>query len=168
MSLQTMEAGRGIPESSRARRHSPNRSVFRPYSLNTVIIGFFLVGQLVGSSGGVLFLAEFVVTSVSLVLGGAGTISASTMESWGCFFCLSCAAFWGYLFARVALVDAVRQKRRGASSTFLCTCLTVAGLLWVGCLFLWEWELPTIAVIARPYSVRSRRHYQMPISQLLQ
>ena len=72
MSLQSMEAGRGLSGTHSATRSSAKRSIFRPFSLNTVIIGFFLIGQLVGSSGGVLFLAEFVVTSVSLVLGGAG------------------------------------------------------------------------------------------------
>jgi hypothetical protein len=76
MSIQAMETGRGMAAVSDS--NSPNaRSVFRPHGLNTIVIGFFLVGHLVGSSGGILFLAEFVVTSVSLVLGGAGTISAS-------------------------------------------------------------------------------------------
>ena len=143
MSLQSMEAGRGTREDCR-----PNcRSIFSAFSLNTVIVAFFMIGHLVGSSGGVLFLAEFAVTSVSLVLGGAGTISASAMESWGCFFCLSSTAFWGYLFARVALVDGMRQKRRGASSVFLCASLaTLLGMWMISCL-LWNWEVPPQAMI---------------------
>lgn len=119
VSLQSMETGRGIPSSS---SNPPGRSIFRPVGLNTVVIGFFLIGQLVGSSGGVLFLAEFVVTSVSLVLGGAGTISASAMESWGCFFVLSTTAFWGYVFARVALMDGMVSFRRMESLDNVSNC----------------------------------------------
>jgi hypothetical protein len=146
VSLQSMETGRGIPSSS---SNPPKRSIFRPFGLNTVVIGFFLIGQLVGSSGGVLFLAEFVVTSVSLVLGGAGTISSSAMESWGYFFCLSSTAFWGYLFARVALMDGMRHKKRGASGVFLCASLVAISLLWMLTLLVWEWEVAPTEMIVR-------------------
>lgn len=61
---------------------STTGSLITTLSLVTVVILAFLVGQLVGSSGGTMFLAEFIVTSVSLLLGGAGTISANAMESW--------------------------------------------------------------------------------------
>ena len=91
LSLQCMETGRGPSDD----RNTNKRSIFSPFSLNTVVIAFLIIGNLVGSSGGVVFLAEFIVTSVSLVLGGAGTISASAMESWGCFICLSSTAFLG-------------------------------------------------------------------------
>jgi len=63
MSLQYMEIGNGSL--------SPGR-IFKPMRLNVVIVTSFLFGQLVGSSGGVLFLAEFIVTTISLLLGGAG------------------------------------------------------------------------------------------------
>ena len=38
--------------------------------LHLVVTASILMGQLVGSSGGILFLAEFVVTAVGLILGG--------------------------------------------------------------------------------------------------
>jgi Na+/H+ antiporter NhaC len=37
-------------------------SLAKPRRLNTLVIGFILIGQLVGSSGGILFLAEFRLT----------------------------------------------------------------------------------------------------------
>ena len=109
--------------------------------------------QLLGSSGGVLFLAEFVVTSISFILGGAGTISASSVESWGCFFCLSSTAFWGYLFGRVALMDGIiRQKRFVQSSLFsttlLCASLAAVLFMWVWIL-LWRWDVPASLMILR-------------------
>lgn len=83
VSVQSLEKGRpGISITNTG-------SFIREMDLLTIFIFAFLVGQLVGSSGGTMFLAEFIVTSISLVLGGAGTVSASAMESWGCFFCLS-------------------------------------------------------------------------------
>jgi hypothetical protein len=106
--------------------------------------------QLVGSSGGVLFLAEFVVTSISLILGGAGTISAIAMESWGIFFCLSTAAFWGYIFGRVAVMEGIRQKRSGFSSIVLCISLGVVLVLWLVAFLAWKWEVPVQLVILRP------------------
>ena len=56
-------------------------AVLKSLNLVTLVSLSFLLGQLLGSSGGVLFLAEFVVTSISFILGGAGTISASSVES---------------------------------------------------------------------------------------
>lgn len=93
-------------------------------------------------------------TSISFVLGGAGTISASSVASWGCFFGLSSTAFWGYLFGRVALVDAViRQKRRvrnkGYSLVLLCASIAVVFILWV-LLFFWRWDVPVSLMIVRP------------------
>jgi hypothetical protein len=163
VSLQSMETGRGIPSSS---SNPPGRSIFRPFGLNTVVIAFFLIGQLVGSSGGVLFLAEFVVTSVSLVLGGAGTVSASAMESWGCFFCLSTTAFWGYIFARVALMDGTRNKKRGASGVFLCASLVAISLLWMLTLLVWQWDVPPTAMLIR--DSLSKRSDRKQIAQQLQ
>jgi len=144
MSLQSMEVGRQTKNSTGAH------STLKPLALNTIVIMSFLVGQLIGSSGGILFLAEFVVTTVSLVLGGAGTISASAMESWGCFFCLSSTAFWGYLFARVALIDGIRHKRRRPSSVVLCGCIIAITGLWLGTLWVWKWDMPPSLMIMRP------------------
>ena len=144
MSLQSMETGRaGVTISETG-------SVVETLSLVTIVIMGFLVGQLVGSSGGVLFLAEFVVTSISLVLGGAGTISASAMESWGTFFCLAVTAFWGYLFGRVSIMEGIKQKRSGFSSIMLCLSLFVLAILWMVAMFAWKWESPIELVIHRP------------------
>jgi len=101
-----------------------------------------------------LFLAEFIVTSISFLLGGAGTISASSVESWGRFFCLSSTAFWGYLFGRVALMDGIiRQKNMMRnhlfSTTLLCGSLAVAFVMLV-LMFLWRWDAPVSLMILRP------------------
>ena len=101
-----------------------------------------------------MFLAEFVVTSISFILGGAGTISASSVESWGCFFFLSSTAFWGYLFGRVALMDGIiRQKRMVRNSLFstslLCGSLAFALVVWV-LMFVWRWDVPVSLMILRP------------------
>ena len=106
--------------------------------------------QLVGSSGGVLFLAEFVVTYISLVVGGTGTIFAMAIESGGTFFCLSTTAFWGYLFGRVAVIEGIRQKCRGFSSIGLCISLCVMLVLWLVAFLAWKWEGPVQLVILRP------------------
>ena len=45
-------------------------SKFDQMPLQLVVTSSILVGQLVGSSGGILFFAEFVVTAVGLLLGG--------------------------------------------------------------------------------------------------
>lgn len=139
VSLQSMEIGRTIPSTS---NNPPGLSFFRPFGMNTVVIAFVLIGQLVGSSGGLFFLAEFVITAVSLVLGGAGTVSTSAMESWACFFCLSTTAFWGYIVARVALMDGTRNKKLGTSGVFLRTSLVGVSLLWMLTLMVWEWDVP--------------------------
>lgn len=122
---------------------------------------FFLAGQLVGSSGGILFLAEFVVTTVGLVLGGAATISTNAFESWICFFCLSSTAFWGYLLARVSLANSVRLDRHCGSVSggvnalcparlLLMASVGIFGLLWFTSTMLCEWELLTTVMLVRP------------------
>jgi len=140
MSLQYMEQGNG---SVKPRR------IFKPMRLNVVIITSFLFGQLVGSSGGILFLAEFVVTTISLLLGGAATISTNAVESWMTFFFLSATSFVGYLFARVALVDNTRNKRGGVPSFLLLLSLVALSCLTV-CTFLFlEFEIPPTALMIR-------------------
>lgn len=144
MSLQSMEMGRiGVTVATTG-------SIVETLSLVTIIIFCFLMGQLVGSSGGVLFLAEFVVTSISLVLGGAGTISGSAMESWGTFFCFAITAFWGYLFGRVSIMEGIRYKKSGFSSIMLCFSLFLLAVLWLVTIFAWTWEHPMELVFQRP------------------
>mmetsp|Transcript_8536 Transcript_8536/g.19279 ORF Transcript_8536/g.19279 Transcript_8536/m.19279 type:complete len:1782 (+) Transcript_8536:111-5456(+) len=140
MSLQYMEIGNGSL--------SPGR-IFKPMRLNVVIVTSFLFGQLVGSSGGVLFLAEFIVTTISLLLGGAATVSTNAAESWITFFFLSSASFCGYLFARVALVDNSRNKRGGIPSSLLLLSLVVLSFLTVFALFYLDWQIPMTLMIER-------------------
>jgi hypothetical protein len=142
VSLHSMEKGRfGV---------SVADSILTEFSLVTVVILAFLIGQLVGSSGGIFFLCDFVVTSIGLLLGGFGAISASAMESWGCFFCLSTTAFWGYLFGRVALMDGIRQKRGGYSSVLLSKSVAFLCCFWIFFFVLMRWDAPVSLVISQP------------------
>lgn len=159
MSLNYMEI-------SRTPRSISVLSKFRHMRFEVFVTMFFLVGQLVGSSGGILFLAEFVVTTIGLVLGGAATISTNAFESWVCFFCLSSTAFWGYLLARVSLANGVRQQSQrqqgvGAGgvvsmassscpSLLLIVSFFVFLVLWITSTLLCEWELPTTIMIVHP------------------
>jgi hypothetical protein len=172
VSVHSMEKGRSSVTD--IGNNNSTGSMLKEFSLVTVVILAFLVGQLVGSSGGVLFLAEFVVTSMSLILGGAGTISASAMESWGCFFCLSSTAFWGYLFGRVALMDGIRQKRGGYSSVLLSKSVAFLCCFWILVFCVCTWDSPVSLVIAQPSlskGVRDWNHYhgkQVNVKHLLQ
>lgn len=144
MSLNYMEI-------SRTPRSISVLSKFRHMRFEVFVTMFFLVGQLVGSSGGILFLAEFVVTTVGLLLGGAATISTNAFESWVCFFCLSSTAFWGYLLARVSLANGVRQNKQGCCpSLLLMISFFVFLVLWIASTLLCEWELPTTIMIVHP------------------
>lgn len=143
MSLNYMEI-------SRTPRSISVLSKFRHMRFEVFVTMFFLVGQLVGSSGGILFLAEFVVTTIGLVLGGAATISTNAFESWICFFCLSSTAFWGYLLARVSLANGVRQTKQGCPSLLLILSFFVFTVLWITLTLLCEWELPTTIMIVHP------------------
>jgi len=142
MSIQAMEMGDDF-ESLGAI------SGFRTMEMQTFITALFLIGQLIGCSGGTLFLAEFVVTAVSLLLGGAATISTGAIESWILFLCFSTTAFWGYLFSRVGVTDGMRQKRCSGSSILLLFCLVLASGFWVFVMVLWDWEIPSTAMIIR-------------------
>ena len=106
-------------------------SLAKPRRLNTLVIGFILIGQLVGSSGGVLFLAEFIVTTISLLLGGAATVTSRAIESWITFLCLSSTSLWGFLSARLGLLDGMRKKRRGFPSNILCASLCSGVAMWI-------------------------------------
>ena len=77
VSLHSMEKGRSSVNTS------STGSMIKAASLATVVIMAFLLGQLVGSSGGTMFLAEFIVTSISLILGGAG-VSCMQFEDYLC------------------------------------------------------------------------------------
>ena len=140
MSLQYMEIGDGSIVHDR---------IFKPMRLNVVVIAAFLMGQLVGSSGGILFLAECVFTSISLFLGGAATISTSAVESWMTFFVLSATSFSGYLFARVGLVENTRNKRIGIASFFLCFSAVALLAMSIFELFFAEWDTPCSVLIIR-------------------
>ena len=93
-----------------------------------------------------MFLAEFIVKTLSLLLGGAATISAFSFESWGCFFALSMAAIVGYLIGRVALTDGIRNKRGGFSSFLLFHSILLLLGFWV-VIFLPAWDTPASVVI---------------------
>lgn len=163
ISLHSMEKGRpGVNLNS-------TDSLLKSVNLATIVILAFLVGQLVGSSGGTLFLAEFVVTSISLILGGAGTISTGAMESWGCFFCLSSTAFWGYLFGRVALMDGVRQKRGGYSSILLSKAVLFLFFFWGLIFCVVNFSSPASLIVASPQvSVESKLPRDELAAKLLQ
>ena len=124
LSLESMEI---------VRRTTANGilSVIKPRRLNTLVIGFITIGQLLGSSGGIMFLAEFVVTAISLLLGGAATVTSRALESWITFFCLASTSFWGFVFARLGLLDGMRKKRRGVPSALLCASLFSAMTMWL-------------------------------------
>ena len=161
VSLHCMEKGRS------SVNFSSTGAMIKAASLATVVILAFLVGQLVGSSGGTMFLAEFIVTSISLILGGAGTISASAMESWGCFFCLSTTAFWGYLFGRVALMDGIRQKRGGYSSILLSKAVIFLFFFWVLVFMVSRWDSPVTLMIVR-VGPSTPKELRVPVAKLLQ
>ena len=142
MSLVSMQTNRtGISTNTTS-------SVIMSQNMVTVVLTGIFIGQLVGSSGGAWFLAEFIVTSISLVLGGAGTISATAIESWYTFFCLSVMAFWAYLFARVSLLESFRRKSNVFSSIMLRTSLAI-GLASFS-FSIWQWESVVESVIDRP------------------
>jgi hypothetical protein len=67
-----------------------------------------------------------------------------------CFFCLSSAAFWGYLCARVALMDGIIHKRGGFSSTLLCSSIVVALGLLILIYSFWKWETAPALMIILP------------------
>ena len=144
MSLQSMETGRS------GFTFKSFRSVIESLSLVTATIFGSLIGQLVGGSGGVMFLLEFVVTSISLILGGMGTISASGMTSWGTFFCLSIIAFWGYLFGRCSVIENIQKKKGGISSVMLCTSLYLVLSFLILSFAGWRWERVVDLMIQRP------------------
>lgn len=162
ISVQSLEKGR--PQISVTN----TGSFLRELNLLTVFIVAFLVGQLVGSSGGTMFLAEFIVTSISLVLGGAGTVSASAFESWVTFFVLSWTAFWGYLFGRVGLIDGILLKRRGYSTVLLSSSVALLFVFWTFVLVVGRFDSPVSLVIFRHSTSESQRWSRGYAGQMLQ
>lgn len=130
-SLQGMSLTIESMEIIRRTTSSGVLSLAKPRRLNTLVIGFILIGQLVGSSGGILFLAEFIVTTISLLLGGAATVTTRAIESWITFLCLSSTSLWGFLSARLGLLDGMRKKRRGFPSNILCASLCSGVAMWI-------------------------------------
>ncbi|GKY98131.1 hypothetical protein MPSEU_000770900 [Mayamaea pseudoterrestris] len=114
-----------------------------------------LMGQLVGTSGGIMFLAEFVVTSTSLLLGGAITISSNAIKSWCLFFCLSSGSFWTFLFARVALMDAARRRSIDAATKLLWRAVLIVASCWALVLLAGDslWIRPIDMLIQRDISL---------------
>ncbi len=123
--------------------------------LSSLLVHLFLrrpttVGQVIGSSGGVNFLAEFIVTSTSFLLGGVATISSSAVESWLVFASLSTAAFWGFLFARIGLLDGMKIHTRTPSSSFLLrSSLVVVTVVWISYMLLDDWMAPCTVMLKR-------------------
>lgn len=87
------------------------------------------------------------------------------MESWGCFFCLSTTAFWGYLFGRVALMDGVRYKRGGYSSILLSKAVIFLFFFWVLIFFVSTWDGPVSLMIVRPKKEERDRSYPLKMLQ---
>ena len=162
ISVQSLEKGR--PEISVTN----TGSFLRELNLLTVFIFAFLVGQLVGSSGGTMFLAEFIVTSISLVLGGAGTVSASAMESWITFFILALTSFWGYLFGRVGLIDGILLKRRGYSNALLSTSVGLLAVFWTTVFLVGRFDSPVSLVILRHTDRETRTWSRDHAAKMLQ
>ena len=159
-SLQSMEIGQS------SFTIISTRSVIESLGLvSTVNLGL-LIGQLIGGSGGVLFLVEFAVTATSLVLGGMGTISASGIKSWGTFFCLSLISFWGYLFGRCSVIASITEKKTGISSRMLSTSYFFVLALLLLSIVGWHWETVVDIVIEKPIVIFSfvtryaERHYR--------
>jgi hypothetical protein len=116
------------------------KCAFSVLSSRNLTFGFY-VGQLDGSSGGIPFLAEFIITTINLFLGGAGTVSATTFESWFFFLLLALTSFAAYLVACVAIIESFREKKRTFSMIILRMLLVsilVALFLGVTCLR-WLW-----------------------------
>jgi hypothetical protein len=144
ISLECLETGRA------GFAFNSSGSIVDSLSLVTSMISGLLIGQLIGGSGGVLFLVEVVVTSMSLIMGGMGTISASGMKSWATFFCLSLVAFWGYLFGRCSVLENITKKKRGISSIMLCTSHYLVLSFLLLSLSAWHWETAVDLLIERP------------------
>ncbi len=142
MSINFMEICRAPPVSGIFAK-------FDNIRLNVAVIIFFLIGQLVGSSGGLQFLAEFVVTAVGFLLGGCSTVSSNGLENWFCFFCLSSIAFWGYLFARVGVSSCVRKKAACSASSLLLFSFLLMVSIWMTSIASYDLDFPTSAMIIR-------------------
>lgn len=145
LSIENLEMGREVPS-------------LRPFSLLSLcrvqgrhlLIAALLVGQIIGSSGGVFFLAEFIVTSISFLLGGVATISTSAVESWLVFGSLSSAAFWGFLFSRIGLLDGMKVgSRTSSSSAALKVSLLVVTAMWASYALLHDWKAPRKVMVQR-------------------
>jgi hypothetical protein len=128
--------------------------------VDTTIVQFVmagsLTGQLVGSSGGVMFLAEFLFTFVSLFLGSAATLSFGSKESWGCVIVLSSMAFFGFILGRGAILEGARHRRRCYASILLPRILVLLVLLCTIALVFAEWDSPVSLLAVRP-DVNMRR-----------
>ncbi|CAJ1945666.1 unnamed protein product [Cylindrotheca closterium] len=157
ISLQPMEVGRD------ELTYRKTGSFLKTVNMTTVVQLSCLVGQMVGSSGGILFLAEFIVTSVSILLGGAGTMSIDTMQSWFTFVFYSTFAAFGYAIGRAAIERGIKQQKHCRSLIFLFVSICLAS-----CAVCIPWEFPVPLIIHRPAignrseqgSIYSAKHLQ--------
>jgi hypothetical protein len=171
VSLQFIDQGSNVNLTSRsAVRNDPHQvgahranSLWKSLNLVPVVILSVLTGQLVGSSGGTMFLAEFVVTSISLILGGAGTVSSSAMKSWLFFFGLASSSFWVYLFGRVAIMDIAHRRRGGVASRLLCTTVVTVIVCWSLVVLMGPslWVQPANVLIQRDYQLKGQYLYKV-------
>mmetsp|Transcript_11401 Transcript_11401/g.27503 ORF Transcript_11401/g.27503 Transcript_11401/m.27503 type:complete len:260 (+) Transcript_11401:3023-3802(+) len=139
ISLQSMEVGRD------ELSYRKTGSFLKTVNMATVVQLSCLVGQMVGSSGGILFLAEFIVTSVSMLLGGAGTMSVDTMQSWFTFVFYSTFAAFGHAIGRAAIEQGIKKQKRCRSSLLLCVSILLAS-----CAVSIPWDFPVPLIIHRP------------------
>ena len=140
LSAQSMEIG--------SESHIFEQSLHvKTTDIRTIFLAAVLIGHIVGCSGGVLFLVEFIVTVMSLVLGGAATISSNAIESWVYFSCFTIAAFWGYLLSRVGLIDGMRTKKFSVPSFYLALFWSIVLGLLTYCLLYWNWDIPTTMIV---------------------
>ena len=144
-------------EISRSPQVSGVFAKFDNIRFHVAVLIFFLVAQLVGASGGLQFLAEFVVTAVGFLLGGYSTISSNGFENWFCFFCLSSVSFWGYLFARVGISTSTRKARSSTASFFLTASFLLMLSIWSSSMFNFDQDFPTGVMLIRYGNVDNPR-----------
>jgi len=143
LSVQTMEIGceSNIFEQSLNVKKAEKRTLFT---------AGVLIGHLVGCSGGILFLAEFMVTALSIILGGAAaTISTYAIECWIYFICFFTVAFWGYLLARLGSIDGMVKKRMSKPSLYLLLLLMLSIFMLAYCLLFKQWDPPVKKMVIR-------------------
>jgi len=125
LSINTIETGRGC-NASNLLEFVHERNIF------SIISVLSLAGQIVGGSGGLLFLAEVLGTAVLILVGGGiAATSTGTADSWFRFLVFSLVGFWGYITARVGIVDGIRRHCLTWPSRCLIFSIIVAAVSWI-------------------------------------